>query len=125
VAFPGFDITKDQIHSVAMKAMTLRLDEHLQQSLDRFSALVGTPKNRLVNEAVRNFLEQRIAATESDLKATLKALQACRARDPNHEMAIRAFAESQADLKDQDPFEARIESGKGPVSVEIRRLLRG
>lgn len=108
-----------------MKAMTLRLDERLQESLDRFSALVGKPKNRLVNDAVRMFLEQRISETERDLRATLDALEACRTRDPDHEMAIQAFAEAEAAHRDQDPFEGRIEPAKGPVSSEIRTLLHG
>lgn len=108
-----------------MKAMSLRLDERLQKSLDQFSALVGKPKNRLVNEAVRMFLEQRISATERDLRATLEALKACRTRDPDHEGAIRAFAEAEAAHQDGDPFEGRILVTKGPVSEEIRGLLHG
>ncbi len=108
-----------------MKAMSLRLDEPLQKSLDQFSALVGKPKNRLVNEAVRLFLEMRVSETERDLRATLDALKACRIQDPNHEKAIRTFVEAEAAHHDADPFECRIEPSKGPVSKEIRGLLHG
>jgi predicted transcriptional regulator len=106
-----------------MKATTLRLDECLQESLDRFSALVGKPKNRLINEAVRLYLEQRISETERNLKATLAALKTCRTTDPDHEKAIRDFAETEASQR--DPFEGKIEQAKQPVSTEIRRLLLG
>lgn len=103
-----------------MKAMTLRLDESLQRSLDQFSELVGKPKNRLVNEAVRMFLEQKISETERDLESTLEALKACRIRDPQFENAIRSFAEAEAAHSADDPFQER-----GPVSEEIRGLLHG
>lgn len=108
-----------------MKAMTLRLDANLQVSLDRFSALVGTPKNRLVNEAVRLFLAQRVSDTERDLSAALAALKACRLRDPDHEMAIRAFADAESRHGGQDPFDGQPDGGKQSASAEIKRLLHG
>jgi predicted transcriptional regulator len=123
MSFSEFDITQSRSDSAFMKATTLRLDERLQESLDRFSALVGKPKNRLINEAVRLFLEQQISETERNMRATLDALEACRTRDPSHETAIRDFAEAEA--KHRDPFEGRIEKTKKPVSAEIRRLLHG
>lgn len=108
-----------------MKATTLRLDAKLQQSLDQFSSLIGKPKNRLVNEAVRMFLERRISETERDLRATLDALKACRTLDPGFEKAIADFAEAEIAHHDSDPFECRVAPVKGPVSEEIRGLLHG
>lgn len=108
-----------------MKAMTLRLDAELQQSLDQFSSLIGKPKNRLVNEAVRMFLERRISETERDLQATLDALKTCRTRDPDYEKAITDFAEAEITHHDTDPFECRKTPAKGSVSEEIRGLLHG
>lgn len=108
-----------------MKVMSLRLDESLQQSLDQFSELVGKPKNRLVNEAVRLFLEQKIPETERGLEATLEALKACRVRDPLFENAIDSFAEAEAANSGNDPLEGRIEEPSGSVSEEIKGLLHG
>jgi hypothetical protein len=71
------------------KATTFRLEVVL-------GGLLKQPLNRLVNEAVRGFLEKRSAEIEADLERTLQHLKAYRKKDPSFESAIQQFVDAEA-----------------------------
>jgi predicted nucleotidyltransferase/predicted transcriptional regulator len=62
------------------KATVYRLDPDAQTALAQLSKLLGRPMNKLVNEAVRDYL-QRTTARERDIEGTLASLRAYRERD--------------------------------------------
>ena len=65
----------------APKASTLRLDPEVQSALDQLSQVLHRPKNRLINEAVKLYVQEESRKLEKDLEATLKALRASRQGD--------------------------------------------
>jgi predicted transcriptional regulator len=81
------------------KATTIRLDPALKQGLEVLGKALKKPLNRLVNEAVRGFIEKRGAEVQADLERTIASLKAYRKRDPGFESAIAQFVESDASDK--------------------------
>src|SRR5439155_25538513 len=76
----------------APAATTFRLDPHFQKGLALLGRVRKLPLNRMVNEAVGEYLESRAAAVEADLEQTLRHIRAYRKADPDFESAIAAFA---------------------------------
>lgn len=107
------------------KATTFRLDPALQAGLAVLGQVLKKPMNRLVNEAVRGFIEKRSAEVEADLERTLERLKACRKKDPRFESAIAQFVETEASLGRDDPMEGRPRPVGGPAQTMVRELLRG
>src|ERR1700676_1405365 len=65
---------------MARKASIFRLDPEAQSALAHLSKLLGRPMNKLVNEAVRDYLLKTTQA-ERELEGTLASLRAYRQRD--------------------------------------------
>ena len=93
--------------TVQRKATTFRLDPALQAGMAVLGQVLRKPLNRLVNEAVRGFIEKRSAEVEADLERTLERLKECREKDPRFESAIAQFVEAEASLGGDDPMEGR------------------
>jgi predicted nucleotidyltransferase len=66
------------------KASIFRLDPDAQAALMHLSRLLGRPMNKLVNEAVRDYL-LKISQQERELEGTLASLRAYRERDLHKE----------------------------------------
>jgi len=62
------------------KASIFRLDPDTQSALAQLSGLLGRPVNKLVNEAVRDYL-LKTSQKERELEGTLAGLRAYRARE--------------------------------------------
>jgi hypothetical protein len=107
------------------KATTFRLDASLQVGLVVLGGVLKQPLNRLVNEAVRGFLEKRSAEIEADLERTLQRLKAYRKQDPRFESAIDQFVEAEASFGRDDPLEGRPRPAAGPAQTMVHELLRG
>src|SRR3989304_5453949 len=106
------------------KATTFRLDPSLQAGLVLLGRVFKKPLNRLVNEAVRGFIEKRSAEVEADLQKTLRRLKVYRKMDPNFESAIAKFVDAEATLAGEDPVEGRQQSTTGPSQTMVHELLR-
>lgn len=106
------------------KATTFRLDPKLQENLVLLSHVLKKPLNRLVNEAVKGYLEKRSAEVESDLQRILDRVRASRLDDPKFEYAIDATVESEARFTAEDPAEGRAGPIPGPAQVAVHRLIR-
>ena len=106
------------------KASTFRLHEDLQAGLDLISQLQHRPKNKLVNEAVAEYVTRHALQTEDELKTILRRVKAYRKSDPDFTSAIAAFANSEAvHRKAADPMEGRPASSIGPVTQKLRQLI--
>lgn len=107
------------------KATTYRLDPRFQKGLALLGKVRGVSANRMVNEAVGEYLNSRTAALEADLEGTLCRVRAYRETDPDFESAIAKFAEAEAALGDEDPVEGKEAATAGPVHALVRDLIRG
>lgn len=107
------------------KATTFRLDPPLQEGLVLLQGVLKQPLNRLVNEAVRGFIQKRTAEVESDLQQVLQRVKAYRRSDPKFEKAIAKFVDVEARFGSADPAEGRAEAGAGPAQAMVHKLLRG
>jgi hypothetical protein len=109
------------------KATTYRLDPHIQKGLALIGQIQNKSLNRMVNEAVGEYLESRAASVEAGLEETLHRIRLYRKADPNFEAAISKFAEAEAALAGEDPVEGKTASAPSPRSAQmlVRDLISG
>ena len=120
------------------KASTFRIDPSVQAALENLSRILKRPMNQLVNEAVKDYVDQRGREVERDLEATLASLRAYRKRNPQFQAAVAAYVDAEARFGKEDPAEGTVVIGKlvngqlvevqaaegtGPIQTEIRRRL--
>ncbi|MPY86736.1 MAG: hypothetical protein GEU99_02310 [Luteitalea sp.] len=110
---------------VPRRATTFRLEPRLQLGLELLSDVRKAPLNRLVNQAVDEYLEAQAASLEADLETTLRRVKAYRNSDPDFEGAIARFADAEADHAAEDPVEGKTTRAQGPVQRRVRELIRG
>lgn len=104
------------------KATTFRIDSTVNSGLVKLSKNLGKSLNKLVNEALAEFVVKRSLEVENDLEATLADLRAYRKSDPKFNRAITAFVEAEA-TGTHDPAEGHIVSRVGPTESKLRELL--
>ncbi len=107
------------------KATTLRLDAPLQEGLVLLQSILKRPINRLVNDAVRGYLDLRTAEVAAELEGILSRLRAYRRDDPGFGKTIARLVDEEARLGKLDPAEGRRTADLGRAQTQIRRLLRG
>lgn len=100
----GYSVKKGGAHR---KATTFRIERIAMAGLKKLGALSKRPLNKLVNEAVREYVARRISQAEIDLTSMLGDLRAYRKSDPDFKRAIADTAKIEAALKD-DPVEGKI-----------------
>lgn len=83
------------------------------------------PLNRLVNEAVGEYLMSRTARLEGDLEMILDRVRAYRAEDADFEAAIARFAEDEAVAAGSDPVEGDTIHPVGSAQRLVHDLIRG
>lgn len=105
------------------KASTFRLHEDLQAGLDLISQLQHRPKNKLVNEAVAEYVTRHALQAEDEVKAVLRSLKSYQKSDPDFAQAIAAFVDAEASHGKDDPMEGQTVSSVGPVTQKLRQLL--
>jgi predicted transcriptional regulator len=111
---------------VRRTATTLRLEPQVQERLNVLAKHLQQPLNKLINEAVRGFIEKRSLEVEADLQESLRRLQAYRTADPDFESAIAEFVESETTLASEDPAEGEAKPrAAGPAQRMVRELLGG
>ena len=105
------------------KASTIRLQPELQAALNTISAHLDRPKNKLVNQAVAEFLEKTTYQLRNDLDETLQELNAYRRKDPNFAAAIEGVVVDEAAHAQGDAHEGEVETGSVQSLVsEIQAL---
>ncbi len=108
---------------MARKASTHRLDPDVQAGLNHLSKVLHRPKNKLMNEAVKRFVQERSGLLVHEMEATIRSLKAYRRRDPDFERAMEDFVSDEATHAGKDSLEGRPIAVSGAVQAEIRSLL--
>jgi hypothetical protein len=104
---------------------TLRIDEKERSALENLSKIEGRPINKLLNEAIKSYLQQK-SRRESALEDTLARLEEYRKQDPEYKRAFDAFIEAEATLNDPvegEPFEEPEAKPSTAVQKKVREIL--
>jgi predicted transcriptional regulator len=108
----------------APKASTIRLKPELRSALHSVSVHLNRPKNKLVNQAVAEFLERTTFKLRDDLEGTLQKLRDYRREDPTFEADIERFVAAESSLAAEDAHEGEIQSSSAPsLTKEIQDLI--
>jgi predicted DNA-binding protein len=106
------------------KASTVRLNPDLQSALDEISGHLGKTKNKIVNEALADYLEKSGYQLRNDIDGTLQKLRAYRSKDPSFEADIERFASAESAHAKDDSHEGSIEmKSEQSLSHEIQELI--
>ena len=105
------------------RASTHRLKSEVQVGLDNLSKALRRPKNKLINEAVHVYVQQKSREVEQEMEASLRALRTYRKRDPDFEKVIDDFVAAEVSQAGRDPLEGQIIAPVSAVQSEIRNLL--
>jgi len=106
------------------RATTFRLQQNVQAGLDLISELQHRPKNKLVNEAVAEYVIRHAVQADEALQDVLQRLKSYQKADPDFEQAIDSFVDAEATLgKHEDPAEGQPAPSPSPVTARLRQLL--
>jgi hypothetical protein len=119
--------------TAVVKTKTLRLAPDYEAGLALLKGVLGTPVNKMVNEAVGEYLRKRSAEVEADLTGVLAQVKAYRRADPRFKQARARFVDAEARLRGDDPLEGvvvdvqppaakRRTAKAGPAQTMIRAL---
>ena len=104
------------------KATTVRLHAELIAGLALLQRILKKPMNRMINEAVRHYVERQSSQVETDLQQVLERVRAYRRSDPGYRKLWAEFVNAEARHGKNDPVEGRIKSA-GPVQSKVRDIL--
>ncbi|NRF70547.1 hypothetical protein HLB44_26430 [Aquincola sp. S2] len=104
----------------AVRTKTLRLQPSYEKGLVILKRILKMPINKMVNEAVGEYIQRRTAEVESELTTTLEQLHAYRLADPDFVAARQAFVEGEALYGKDDPMEGRIVRVKVPARDGVK-----
>ena len=117
-----------------VKAKTLRLASEFEAGLGLLKSVLGKPINKMVNEAVGEYIQKRAAEVETDLTSVLERVKAYRRADPQFKQALARFVKAEARHGGNDPVEGvvvdvdpptRVRKSKaGPAQRMVRGLLK-
>ena len=121
-SFLNFDIKKNRTVNLTMprKASTHRLEPDVQAGLDHLSKVLHRPKNKLMNEAVSRFVQERTLQLVQEMESVINSLKEYQRNDPDFERAIERLVNDEIAQVGADPLEGRP---AGAVQAEIRGLL--
>ena len=108
---------------VERKATTFRLDPPVLDALLMLKSVLKTPLNRLVNQALQGFVDQRATEIEADLQQVLVRVRAYRSADPGFDKAIARLVEAEARGGADDPAEGRGRPKRGSAQSMVHSLL--
>lgn len=117
-------LKKAPTRTKAPKASTIRLKPELQTALDQISNHLDRPKNKIVNQAVAEFLEKTSYRLRDNIEGTLENLRAYRRKDPNFEADIERFVEAEAAHAEDDAHEGKnLSASNHSLTHEIQELI--
>ena len=104
-----------------LRVKTLRLEPMFEQGLVILKGVLHKPINKMVNEAVGEYIERRAAEVEAELTSTLEQLRAYRRADPGFSVERRAFIDAEARYGKDDPAEGRVVTVAPPPGAYASR----
>jgi hypothetical protein len=122
--------------TAVVKTKTLRLSPEYEAGLALLKGVLGMPVNKMVNEAVGEYIRKRSAEVEADLAGVLAQVKAYRRADPQFKQARARWVDAEARLGGDDPVEGvmvdvappaakrRAVNKAGPAQTMIRELLK-
>lgn len=87
---------------------TLRLAPEYEAGLALLKGVLGMPVNKMVNEAVGEYIRKRTAEVEADLTGVLAQVKAYRRADPHFKKALSTFVDAEARHGGKDPVEGGV-----------------
>lgn len=108
---------------MAAAATTLRIDPLLKERLTRLSQLRRTPMNKLVAQALEQFVAEDSLLLQAELEASIAELRRLRQSDPDFEDAIGKVARAELST-DDDPAQGQVSlPGERRTTEFVRGLL--
>jgi hypothetical protein len=102
--------------AVAVKAKTLRLAPEFEAGLALLKGVLGVPVNKMVNEAVGDYIRKRSAEVEADLTGVLDQVKAYRRADPHFKQARARLVKAAALGTRHDPVEGVVVDVEPPAA---------
>ena len=113
------------VRATARKPTTIRLDPSIEKGLQILQAACKRPVNKIVNEALAEYIDKGTARLEADFEEALDRLKEYRRSDPGFKRAVRAFVDAEVACGAHDPVEGRpIPREVGPAVTMVRERLR-
>ena len=117
---------------------TLRLAPEFEVGLVLLKSVLGKAVNKMVNEAVSEYIQKRTAEVETDLSGVLEQVKAYRRADPQLKQALAQFVRAEARHGGDDSVEgvvvdvepptrvrkSKAKSKAGPTQTMVRELLK-
>ncbi|GAB5446960.1 hypothetical protein [Gymnodinialimonas sp.] len=104
--------------------ITLRVEQNLKDHLAKLSEHRQMTMNKLITQALVQFVSKESLAVEEELEASLATLKAYRASDPNFEQAIDGVVTAELST-DVDPAQGDVVFPEDhEATTLVRNLLR-
>lgn len=104
--------------------MSLRVDPSLKEHLAKLAELRKMTVNKLIVQALDQFVDKESRTIEAELEASLAQLRKYRAADPDFEQAIEAVVAAELST-DEDPAQGDVAPGEAQEATSlVRGLLR-
>jgi hypothetical protein len=104
-----------------VKPRTLRLEPIYETGLATLKRVLHKPVNKMVNEAVAEYIQKRNAQVEAEMHSVLTQLKAYRRADPTFQQDKDAFISAEAEFGAADPMEGvayKVTRHRDPVSTK-------
>ncbi len=108
-----------QASAGAIKPRTLRLEPIYEVGLGILKGVLHKPVNKMVNEAVAEYIKKSTAQVEAEMGSVLTQLKAYRRADRTFQQDKEAFIAAEAEFGTSDPMEGttyKVARHRGPKS---------
>jgi hypothetical protein len=108
-----------QVSAGDVKARTLRLEPIYEVGLGILKGVLHKPVNKMVNEAVAEYIRKSTAQVEAEMGGVLTQLKAYRRADPTFQQDKEAFISAEAEFGASDPMEGvtfKVARHRSPTS---------
>jgi hypothetical protein len=90
------------------KATTVRIDPAIQGGLKTLSRLLGKPVNKLVNDALAQYVKTQAGKMEVDLQQDIGLLRQYRELDPDLTRSVDQAVQRERGYVGRDPLEGEL-----------------
>jgi hypothetical protein len=94
--------------AVQVRPKTLRLEPRFETGLGLLKEILHKPVNKMVNEAVGEYIQKRSAEVETEMTSVVERLRAFRRADSDFRQDKEAFVAAEAELAGSDPMEGTL-----------------